>query len=219
MIIKLQSGAQGNTETWDLASYLNREITQQVCYFSSSDFCVCRKQINFGFPTPTKSSDYWTTSRHLRQFQSLQKRCNDIPPPGTHIHIKQQTYHRHAVIFAQIWSSSAVCESVSNPPPTETHNLFSWIFLIKSNCPSSPTHPEQCLWSVSKCWWAALWTDSPRVFLLLLYNVSHTEGAHVPWAPDISHALMQPKSSYKAAGNSNGSCSESFVFTKCKSII
>lgn len=51
-------------------------------------------------------------------------------------------------------------------PSTETHTLFSWLILIKSNSSS----PPMCyLWSVSKCWWATVWTDSPSPRLSFFY--------------------------------------------------
>jgi len=51
-------------------------------------------------------------------------------------------------------------------PPTETHTLFSWLILIKSNS-SSP--PMCCLWSESKCWWATVWTDSRSLGMSFFY--------------------------------------------------
>lgn len=91
---------------------------------------------------------------------------------------------------------------VSSPPFTETHTLFSWLILIKSNSSSSPMC---CLWSVSKCWWATVWTDSPSLgksfFYCLIMCVScwGRTCAHVPCASDISYDLMQTKRGSRAA--------------------
>jgi len=74
-------------------------------------------------------------------------------------------------------------------PPTETHTLFSWLILIKSNS-SSPPHVLPLIGV------QVLMGNSMNrlpltgyVFLLLPYNVSHAETAHVPCAPDISYDL------------------------------
>lgn len=140
---------------WDLTSRQGNHSAQGLFLpFPTAAFAGNRLIVVS--PRPTKSSDH---TSNLRVSMSLKKGSKYTFILNSNHSTKYQVHKLHK------WSSCNMRWSrvVSNPLQLK-HTPYS--LLIKSNS-SSP--PMCCLWSVSKCWWATVWTDTPSLGMSFFY--------------------------------------------------
>lgn len=109
---------------------------------------------------PTKSSDL---TSNLRVSMSLKKKRG-----GKYTFILNRNHStKYKVHKLHKWSSSNKWSCVVSNPLLLKHTPYSLLIILIKSSSSSP--PMCCLWSVSKCWWTTVWTDSPSLGMSFFY--------------------------------------------------